>query len=197
MMSSLSSVGGAEVSAPALRHARHKEFEYKQKHNLGCLGGGTYVKVEDGGDDEPPYAMPAPRKWSKLEHDHKIGQAAVTLDRRTVDDLCAPVTFAARVTVPQGVEPKPESQEAQIAHLAKEKDTLQQRVNHLESTVDVLQLAADQAKVETTGLTTDVVRLTEENCDWNVIMPCKCESGLWQTLPGCGNRWTVLVVIVP
>ena len=39
MISSVSSVGGVEVSAPALRHAQHKEFEYKQKQELGCLGG--------------------------------------------------------------------------------------------------------------------------------------------------------------
>ena len=55
-------------SAPALRHAHYKEFEYKQKQDLGCLGGPTYVKIEDEGDDEPPFAMPAPCKRSKLEH---------------------------------------------------------------------------------------------------------------------------------
>ena len=43
MISSLSSVGCAQVSAPALRHAQRKEFGYKQKQELGCLGGGTYV----------------------------------------------------------------------------------------------------------------------------------------------------------
>ena len=74
MISSLSSVGGAEVSAPALRHAQHKEFEYKQKQDLGCLGGRTYVKIEDEGDEEPPCAMPGPRKKSKLEHEQKAGQ---------------------------------------------------------------------------------------------------------------------------
>ena len=39
MISSLSSVGGAEVSASTLRHAQHKEFEYKEKQVLGCLSG--------------------------------------------------------------------------------------------------------------------------------------------------------------
>ena len=80
MISSLSSVGGANVSAMALRHAQHKKFEYKQKHELGCLGVRTYGKVEDEGDGEPPCVMPAPHKRSKLEHDHKVGQGAVTLD---------------------------------------------------------------------------------------------------------------------
>ena len=51
MISLVSSVGGAEVSAPALRHAPHKEFEYKHKQDLVCLGGRTYVKIEDEGDE--------------------------------------------------------------------------------------------------------------------------------------------------
>ena len=76
------------------------------------MGGRAYEKVEDEGDDEPPCAMPAPRKRIKLEPDHKVGQAALTLDRRTVDDLCAQVAFAARVAVPEGVKSKPGSQEA-------------------------------------------------------------------------------------
>ena len=54
MISSLSSVGGAEVSAPALRHAQHKESEYKQKQEFGCLGGRTYVKIEDEEDCPAP-----------------------------------------------------------------------------------------------------------------------------------------------
>ena len=74
MISSLSSMGGAEVSAPALRHAQHKELEYKQKKELGCLGGQTYVKIEDEEDEEPPCAMPGPRERSKLEHEQKAGQ---------------------------------------------------------------------------------------------------------------------------
>ena len=135
MISSLSSVGGAEVSVPALRHAQHKEFEYTQKQELGCLGGRMYVKIEDEGDDELPCAMLGPRKWSKLEPEQKAGKvgqvAAATLDQRTVDDLCAQVSCAARAAVQQGVNPKPGSQEAQIARLGKEKDGLQQRVDHL------------------------------------------------------------------
>ena len=47
--------------------------------------------------------------------------------------------------------------------LGKEKDTLQQRVHHLHSSVDVLQEVAIQAKAETAALRTDVVRLMEEN----------------------------------
>ena len=132
MIICLSSVGGAQVSAP-------EEFEYKQKQELGCLGGRTYVKVEDEGDDEPPCAVPAPRKRSKLEHDLKVGHAALTLDQRTVDNLYAHVSSAARAAVQQGIKPKPGSQDAYIARLGKEKDTLQQRVGHLQSTVDVLQ----------------------------------------------------------
>ena len=89
--------------------------------------------------------------------------AAATLDQCTVDDLCAPVSSAARAAVQQGVKPKPGSQEAQIARLGKEKDGLQQRVDHLQSSVDVLQEAAVQVKAETAGLQMDVVRLTEEN----------------------------------
>ena len=73
MISSLSSVGGAEASVPALRHAQHKEVEYKQKQELGCLGGRTYVMIEDDGDEEPPCAMPRPRTRSKLEHQKKPG----------------------------------------------------------------------------------------------------------------------------
>ena len=84
-------MGGAEVSAPSLRCAQHNDFEYKQKQDLGSLGGRTYVKVVDEGDDEPPYAVPAPRKRWKLKHDLKVGQAVVTLDQRTLDDLCAQV----------------------------------------------------------------------------------------------------------
>ena len=122
-----------------------------------------YVKVEDEGDNGPPCAMPAPRKRSKLEHDHKVGQAAATLDQRTVDDHCAQVSSAAVAAVQQGVKPKPGSQEAEIVRFGKEKDTLQQPVDHLQRRVDVLQEAAAQAKAETTGLRTDVVRLTEEN----------------------------------
>ena len=103
MISSLSSVGGAEVSAPAWRHAQHKEFEYKHKQELGCLGGRMYVKIEDEGDEEPPCAMHGPRKRSKLEHEQNVGQvgqvAAATLDQRTVDDLCAQVSSAARAAV--------------------------------------------------------------------------------------------------
>ena len=103
MISSPSSAGGAEVSAPALRHAHHKEFEYKQKKELGCWGGRTYVNIEDEGDDEPPCAMPGTRKRSKLKHEHKLGQvgqvAAATLDQCTVDDLCAQVSSAARAAV--------------------------------------------------------------------------------------------------
>ena len=166
MIGSLSSVGDAEVSTPAMPHAQHKEFEYKQKQELGCLGGRRYV-VEDEGDNEPPCAMPGPRERSKLEHEKKVGQvgqvAATTLDWRTADDLCAQVPSAARAAVQQGVKPKPGSQEAQIARLGKEEDTLQQRVDHFQSTVDVLQEAADQAKAEIAGLQTDVRRLTEEN----------------------------------
>ena len=45
IISSLSFVGGAEVPVPALRQAEHKEFEYKQKQELGFLGGRTYVKI--------------------------------------------------------------------------------------------------------------------------------------------------------
>ena len=74
--------------------------------------GRTYVRVEDEGDDEPPYAMPAPRKRSKLEHDLKVGQAVVTLDQHTVDDLCAQVSFAAGTAVQKWVKPKPGSEEA-------------------------------------------------------------------------------------
>ena len=88
MISSLSFVGGAEVSAPALQHSQHKEFEYKHKREFGCLGGCTSVTMEDEGDDAPPFAMRAARKRSKLEHDHKVGKVAVTLDRRTLNDLC-------------------------------------------------------------------------------------------------------------
>ena len=47
--------------------------------------------------------------------------------------------------------------------LGKEKDGLRQRLDHLQSSVDVLQEAAAQAKAETAGLQMDVVRLTEEN----------------------------------
>ena len=72
--------------------------------------------------------MPGPRRRSKLEHERKAGQvgqvAAASLDRRTVDDVRAKVSSAARAAVHRGVEPKPRSQEAQIAHLGKEKDTL-------------------------------------------------------------------------
>ena len=127
MIISLSAVGGGEVSAPALQHAQHKEFECKQKQALGCLGGHTYVKIEDEGDDEPPCAMPGPRKRSKLEHEQKagqVGEVAATLDQRTVDDLGAQVSSAARAAVQQGVKPKPRSQEAQMAGLCKEKDGL-------------------------------------------------------------------------
>ena len=70
---SLSSVGDAEVSASALRHAHVKEFEYKQKQLLGCLGGRTYVKVENEGHNEPPCAMTGPRKRSKLQYEQKLG----------------------------------------------------------------------------------------------------------------------------
>ena len=73
MISSVSSWGGAEVSAPALQHVEHKEFIYKQKPELGCLGGRTYVKVEDEVGDEPPCATPEPQR-SKLEHGQKVGQ---------------------------------------------------------------------------------------------------------------------------
>ena len=166
MISSLSFVGGAEVSVPALRHAQHIEFEYKHKQALGCLGGRTHVKIEDEGYEETPYAMPGPRKRSKLEHEQKAGQvgqvAAATLNQGTVDDFCAQVSSAARAAVQQGVKPKPRSQEAQIARLGKEKDGLQQGVDHLQSSVDVLQEAVAQAKAETAGLQMDVVRLTEE-----------------------------------
>ena len=69
--------------------------------------------------------MPVPRKRSKLEHEQKAGHmgqvVAATLDRRTVDDLCAQVSSAARAAVQQGVKPKPGSQEAQISCLGKEK----------------------------------------------------------------------------
>ena len=130
MISSLSSVGGAEVSAPALPHAEHKELEYKQKQELGCLGGRTYVNIKDEGDEQPPCAKPGPRKRSKLENEHiqkaaQVGQvAATTLDQCTVDDLCAQVSCAARVVVQQGVKPKPGSQKAPIARLGKEPDGL-------------------------------------------------------------------------
>ena len=73
MISSVSSVGGAQVPAPPLRHAQHKNFQFKQKQELGCFGSRTYVKVEDEGDDEPPCAMPGPRKRSKVEHEQKVG----------------------------------------------------------------------------------------------------------------------------
>ena len=96
MIRSMSSVGGAEVSALALRHAQHKEFEYQQKQKLACLGGHTYVKVEHERDDEAPCAMPAPFKRSRLEHDHKVGEAAASLEQRTIDDLCTQVSSAAR-----------------------------------------------------------------------------------------------------
>ena len=62
-----------------------------------------------------------------------------------------------------GREAEPGSQEAQIARLGKETDGVRQRVDHLQSSVDVLQEAAVQAKGETAGLRVDVVRLTEEN----------------------------------
>ena len=181
MMSSLSSVGGAEVSTPPLRRAQHKEFEYKQQQERGCLGGRTYVKIEDEGEEESPCAMPGPRKQSKVEHEQKAGHvgqvAAATLDKRTVDDLCAQVSCAARAAVQQGVEPNLGSQEAQFVRLGKEKDGLQQRVDHLQSCVDVLQEAAAQAKAETAGLQMDVVRLTEKHT---------AAIGTWQCSTGAG-----------
>ena len=103
------------------------------------------MKIKYEGDDEPPCAMPGPCERSKLEHEQKAVQvgkvAAATLDQRTFDDLCAQVSSAARAAVHQGVKPKPGSQEAQIACLGKEKDGLKQRVDHLQSNVDVLQEA--------------------------------------------------------
>ena len=89
--------------------------------------------------------------------------AAATVDQRTVDDLCAQVSFPARAAIQQDPKPKPGFQEAQIARLGKETDALQQRVCHWQSRVDVLQEAAAQAKAETAGLRIDVVRLTEES----------------------------------
>ena len=91
--------------------------------------------------------MPAPGKQRKLEHEQQVGQvghvAVATFDQRNIDDQCAQVSCATRAAVRQGVKPKRASQEAQIARLGKEKDTLQQRVDHLQSSVDVLQDAAD------------------------------------------------------
>ena len=130
MISPLSSAGGAEVSAPALRHAPHKEFEYKQKQESGCLGVRTYVNIEDEGDNEPPCAMPRPSKRSKPEHEHKAGQVG-QVAAAPLDDHSAQVYSTARAAVQQGVKPKPGSKEAPTARLGKEKDGLQQRVDHL------------------------------------------------------------------
>ena len=122
------------------------------KQELGCLGGRTYVKVEDEGDNEPPCAVPAPHKCLKLKPDVNVGQAAATLDQSIVDDVCAHVSSAARAAFQQGVKPNLGSQEAQASRVGKEKDNLQQGVDRLHSSVDILQQAADQAKTETAGL---------------------------------------------
>ena len=93
-----------------------------------------------------------------------MGQVAVaTLHQHTVADLSAQVSSTARAAVQEGVKPKPGSQETRIACLRKETNGLQQRVDHLQRSVDVLQEAAVQAKAEMAGLRMDVVRLTEEN----------------------------------
>ena len=65
MISSVSSPGGAEVPAPALRHAKDMEFEYMQKQVSGCLGGRRYVKVEDERDTEPPVCNAGTRQTEK------------------------------------------------------------------------------------------------------------------------------------
>ena len=76
-----------------------------------------------------------------------MGQvAAASLDQRTVDDLCTQVSSPARVAVQQGVKPNAGSQEAQLVRPGKEKDGLQQRVDHLQSSVDVLQAWAVHAR---------------------------------------------------
>ena len=86
-----------------------------------------------------------------------------------------------------------------MARFGKEKDILQQWVHHLRSTVEVLQQAANQAKAETVGLRSDVVRLTEENSQLGLErdIPLQVRERALQIRPGCGNRCTVLVVIVP
>ena len=163
MISSHSSVGGAEVSAPALQHAQHKDFEYKQKQELGCLGGRMYMKIEDEGDEEPPGGCRDHANGASWGMSRRQAMWATTPDQRTVGDLCPQVSSAARAAVQQGVKPKPQPQEAQIVHLGKENDRLQQRVDHLQSSVEVLQEAAAQAKAETAGLRRYVVGLRKEN----------------------------------
>ena len=78
-------------------------------------------------------------------------------------DLCAQVFSAAKAAVQQVGKPKSGSQEAQIARLGKEKETLQQGVDRLQSNMDTWHRTPDKAKAKIAGLRTDVVHLTEEN----------------------------------